>query len=523
MQKWDYLWLFGLGLGVVIIVALLLPVPGYMDAEYYYAGGQQLAKGNGFVDQFLWNYLDDPAGLPHPSHAYWMPLASLLAALGMRLAGNANFASARLVLLLLAGSIPPLTAFLAWTLQRRRDAAILAGLLAVFSGFYLPYLATTDTFALYMVLGAVFLIILGRVTAHRPDWGLILLGILSGLFHLARADGILWLLGSLGMLTCWRVVANPQPIPPFGRVKLILPQAGLLLLGYLLVMVPWMARNLAAFHTLLSPGGLRSLWLADYNELFAYPASKLSFEHWWSAGLAAILRVRLWALGVNLQRALAEQALIVFFPLIILGLWLLRRERRVWFGAGMWFLTLLAMTFIFPFAGARGGFFHSSAALLPLFWAVLPEGVAALLRGTQRLFRWEPARLRLFLSVLLVGLAIVFSVFALLSRAVEWSKETEAFQQAEAYLLTQGARPGQIVITTNPPSYYIATGRRAIALPDGDLSVLHKVASQFQAGYLLLGVHHPAEYNAIYADPAQGWQGLAYLGTVAELRLFRIE
>ncbi len=523
MQKWDYLWLFGLGLGVVIMVALLLPVPGYMDAEYYFAGGQQLAKGNGFVEQFLWNYLDDPTGLPHPSHAYWMPLASLLAALGMRLAGSDHFTSARLALLLLAGSIPPLTAFLAWTLHRRRGAAILVGLLAMFSGFYLPYLATTDTFALYMVLGAVFLIILGRITEDRPGCGLLWLGILSGLFHLARADGILWLAGALGASIYLSGVAHPRPISPFGRVKLILPQAGLLLLGYLLMMGPWMARNLAVFHTLLSPGGLRSLWLADYNELFAYPASRLTSETWWSTGLAAILRVRLWALGVNLQRALAEQALIVFSPLIILGLWLLRRERRVWFGASMWLVTLLAMTFIFPFAGARGGFFHSSAALLPLFWAVLPEGVEALLRWTQRHFRWEPARLRPFLSVLLVGLALVFSGFALLNRAAEWADEAEAFRQAEAHLLTQAALPEQIVITTNPPGYYVATGRRAIALPDGDLSVFHEVAGQFQADYLLLGKHHPAEYDAIYADPARGWPGRAYLGTVAELHLFRIE
>ena len=69
-----------LGLAVALFVAAFQPAPGYMDADYYYAGGRQLATGHGFSESYLWNYLDDPTGLPHPSNAYWMPLASLLAA-----------------------------------------------------------------------------------------------------------------------------------------------------------------------------------------------------------------------------------------------------------------------------------------------------------------------------------------------------------------------------------------------------------------------------------------------------------
>ena len=44
-----------------------------MDAEYYYAGGIRLAEGDGFTENFLWNYLDNPVGLPHPAFTYWMP------------------------------------------------------------------------------------------------------------------------------------------------------------------------------------------------------------------------------------------------------------------------------------------------------------------------------------------------------------------------------------------------------------------------------------------------------------------
>jgi hypothetical protein len=77
-----YLALWALGLALVLLAAAFQSVPGYMDAEYYYAGGLRLAEGSGFSEPFLWNYLNDPVGLPTPSHTYWMPLASILAALG---------------------------------------------------------------------------------------------------------------------------------------------------------------------------------------------------------------------------------------------------------------------------------------------------------------------------------------------------------------------------------------------------------------------------------------------------------
>src|SRR4030066_270841 len=94
--------LFAAGLAAVSLVVIFQNAPGYMDADYYYAGGIRLAEGKGFTEEFLWNYLDNPLGLPHPSHAYWMPLASLIAALGMKVAGSTSFWAARLVLIFIA-------------------------------------------------------------------------------------------------------------------------------------------------------------------------------------------------------------------------------------------------------------------------------------------------------------------------------------------------------------------------------------------------------------------------------------
>src|SRR5512143_3168308 len=140
--RW-YLLFFLMGLGVLSLVAMFESAPGYMDAEYYYAGGQRLAAGQGFSELVLWNYLDDPASIPHPSHAYWMPLASLLAALGMQVTGVIGFGAGKLGFILLAACLPPLTADLALPLTHKPNLALLAGLLAVFPAFYLAYLPTT--------------------------------------------------------------------------------------------------------------------------------------------------------------------------------------------------------------------------------------------------------------------------------------------------------------------------------------------------------------------------------------------
>jgi hypothetical protein len=131
---------------------------------------------------------------------------------------------------------------------------------------------------------------------------------------------------------------------------------------------------MSVFGTPLAPGGSRALWLTNYDELYAYPVDQLKFSRWWRSGIKVILQDRFWALAQNLQTALAVQGSIVLLPLIVWGAWHHRRDFRVQMGLLAWLLTFVIMTVVFPFAGARGGFFHSGAALQPLFWALAPAG-----------------------------------------------------------------------------------------------------------------------------------------------------
>jgi hypothetical protein len=185
-----FLVLYLAGLAVFGTAAALIPAPGYMDAEYYFATAGQLARGNGFVEPFLWNYLSAPPALPAPSHTYWQPLASLLSAASMAGLG-ATFRAAQIPGVLFAAAIPLLAARTAISLAIGRRQAWLAGVLGLLPGFFTPYLVTTDTFALFAVIGGLLFWQVGEVVSRPSTWRWAALGALVALVSLARADGLL--------------------------------------------------------------------------------------------------------------------------------------------------------------------------------------------------------------------------------------------------------------------------------------------------------------------------------------------
>ncbi len=508
------------GLLVAGSVAAFQPSPGYLDANYYYAGGLQLAAGRGFREPYLWNYLDDPAGLPHPSHAYWMPLASLLAAAGAALPGPSTWFSARLGFLAVAALLPPLTAALAWSFASRRDLALLAGLLAVFSGFYLPFLPITDTFGLYMLFGGLFFLLVGRpVTVGRA----VGLGLLAGLMHLARADGLLWLLlALLAVLFC-------MPRPPSSARLLSLWAVLGVLAGYLLVMGPWFGRNLAVFGAPLAPGGTKMLWLTSYNQIFSFPSDRITFAAWLDSGAAAILGARLWALGMNLATAFGVQGEAFLSPLVLLAGWRLRGERRVQLAGLAWLLTLTVMTAVFPYAGARGGFFHAGAALQPVWWALAPLGLESFLEWGRRRRGWDSRAGAVFRPALAVVAALLTAVivwgrvFGAGTESQAWGRDYVAYSQCAQALRDAGLRPGQVVMVADPPGFYLASGNPAIAVPDGGPETALLAAERYGARFLVLEAGSaPDGLLPLYRLDEQP-PGLIYLGEVDGARLFAFD
>jgi len=517
----NYLCLSIINVLIIIIVLSIQTVPGYMDAEYYYLGGLQLVEGNGFSEPIIWNYLDDPSGLPHPSHSYWMPLASIISAIGMKIFGLHNFKTARISFAFLAFLIPLLTSKLSYKMFGNKEWAFVSGLIAISYGYYLPYMNTTDTFALYMFLGLVFFLMLLNLAKYQKVSS-IALGVIAGLMHLTRSDGILWL---LILFLCHLLFKKPGS----KKISVIYPIL-LSITGYLIVMTPWVFRNLMEFGTLLSPGGLKTLWLTSYDQLFIFPSTKLTFQNWWSTGLSEIIKARLWALGINLQRVVAEQGMIFLTPLIIIWMWKSRMDKIVRVGIASWLMTLIGMTLLFPYAGARGGLFHSGAALQPLFWVGAPIGLGYFINWGVDRRRWKAKHASWFFNTAIVAFSFTLSGFFFYQRVIgfepgemKWDAPYIHYQNLEEELLKLGASREEIVLVKNPPGYFIGNSRKAIVIPDGDITTILSVADRYWASYVLLEQDHVLGLDNLYQSPINFHTRLHYLGNKGNSLIFEIK
>ena len=482
LSRRDTLILFVLALIVELVIVALQPVPGYMDADYYYAGGMRLASGHGFSDPFLWNYLDHPQGLPHPSNSYWYPLASIIAAGGMALTGKINFLSARIGFVVMAALAPLVISSLAYRITQRRYLALAAGLLAIFSGYYLPFIVTTDNYSLYLLAGAIYFLILDRLTLPKS----VLLGLLAGLFNLARGDGLLWLpLTLLGVsVLAYRSAPNGSV---WSRIRLSTANGLLALLGYLLVMGAWFVRNEIVFGSVMPPGSGYVIWMTSYNQIFSFTPEIYTLQSWLASGLLEALRVRATALLQNLGTAFFAQGMIFLSPLIIAGAWKSRHLFRIQLGVLGWLIMLLAESLVFPFASVSGGFFHAGTAFQPLWFAIAPLGLETIIAWISRKNRKFVQATSLLTGMLLIFM-ILFSALLVKIRVVDsgWNEGEPFYLKTEQTLRKLGARSDAIIMVRNPPAYFIMTGRQAIVVPYGDVPTLLAASQKYDARYVIL-------------------------------------
>ncbi len=480
------------GLLVYGLAAVYVRSPGYMDADYYAANASEILHGHGLREPFLWNYLDDPTGLPHPSHLYWMPLTSLVAAAGMAALG-AGFRGAQLPFIALAAALPAVTVAMSLRITRRPGLAWISGCLALFAGFYLPYFVTTDSFIIFAYTGGLALWLAAESTARQSPGLWLASGAAIGLSHLVRADGLLLLLPGLA------AVAGARGRRGIGVVGL--------LLGYGVVMAGWWARTLVLTGAPLAPGVSRTLWLTGYDELFSYPASLLTPGHLFASGLDSIAGARAYALGVNLLTLIAVNGLVFLLPFALLGGWQLRHHPLVRVAAIYAGTLLVVMSLVFPFPGARGGTFHSSAALMPVVWALAPLGLERAVAWGAAKRNWPAQQAQRVFATAAVALAAALTLGLYFPKVIgpgpelaRWDSSQRVLARAASELAALDARPG-VVAVNNPPGFYLASGIPAVVIPDGDATTLRAVIDRFGVGWVILDANHPAGLASLYADP----------------------
>jgi len=140
----------------------------------------------------------------------------------------------------------------------------------------------------------------------------------------------------------------------------------------------------------------------------------------------------------------------------------------------------------------HGSAFHLASALVIWQAACVPAGIAAVMRWPS----WDAARFTCFFLIRLTALAVFVSLiqYGLIwlrvirpeLTAAGWVNHgQDAYQIVERWLTEQGVPAAEPVLVRDPPSFYHATGRRAVVLPR-DLAFLAPTAARYGAGCAVL-------------------------------------
>jgi len=511
-MSWKpYLAVTLLTLLVLVILAGFQASPGYMDAEYYYSMGLRIAKGKGLGEPFVWNYLTPVEAIPHPGFTYWMPVPAFISAVGLWITGWETFLGARWVHVLIAAFIPAIAMRIAWGLTSKNSTAVLAGALAVFPAFYSVFLGTTDSFGIIMLLGGIFFLVCKTDRGREKFIGL---GAICGLMHLTRADGLIWLAaaGYGALLSNRKRYLNLLDV----------------VVGYLIIMAPWFARNTVIFGSLMPSGTSRAFWLQEYNDLFTYYPQTLTFENWVSQGWTAIFEKIKTAGLANIKNALLVQGQVILTPFMLIGAWKHRQDRAVQGVFLAWLGVFLLMSIVFPFAGLRGGFTHSGAAFQPLLWALAGCGFYTIIGWGVKRRNWIQCKAGVIFGSALVMLVAIASIFIYHNRVIGedfrqpiWENAYQDASGIGVALEELGSSADELIMINNPPGFYAATGRSAIVIPNGGVEDLLAAGSDFGAKILVLERNHPQNLTALYNAPGEE-DRLEYLGKWNHVAYFRL-
>ena len=187
------------------------------------------------------------------------------------------------------------------------------------------------------------------------------------------------------------------------------------------------------------------------------------------------------------------------------------------------------MTVVFPFAGQRGGFLHSGAALQPLLWALAGFGFGKVIDFGVNKRNWEQGKATLlFGSTLFVVLACATG-FIYAGRVIggdlnnpQWNKSNRTAIEVGLVMDEIGAEKDDLIMINNPPGLYAATGRESIVIPDGGIKEVVEAAKEFNVRFIVLEANHPEGLSELYQDPTSEGE-LKYISTVSGSHYFSIQ
>jgi len=497
--------------------------PPYIDSFYYVDIARNLAHGQGFSENFVWNYLGGTPSLPHPSSAYWLPGMSVLLAPILALGGG--YHGAALVTAATAALCPVLALRIGRDVFATWRHALTMAALTLFNGVWFHDWTTPDAFVLYAVLATATLLLAARGLQGKGPYGgracYACAGFLAGLAALTRQEGVFLLLALLlGAL-----------ITPGAR-RLLWPGGvvgAVALFG--VAEAPWTLHNLVAFGHLAPAGGMRALWMRSYDSFYALHTELLTARAYAGWGIAHILAARV-------NAALLELAvwmtlwLVVLVPPLLAGLW--RLGRRVEYRPFLlyWAMLALALPLLFTATLEHGTLGHASGALVPFGSGLIVGGIDALAgllshrraryphprplsltvgEGSRPTCRVAPPsplegeglgvkgkeRLSTVLRVATVLCALVVSVDMTWRTFPAHGDEYTHDARVAAWLHRHNPC-GRPVLVLDPPLFAYLDGGAYVAAPSDGVASDLAVARRYGARYWVLDPLHAAAQDPLY-------------------------
>lgn len=455
--------------------AAVVAQPGYTDAFYNANVAARLARGAGLTADFVWSFVEAPSldALPLASHRFWMPLATVVQALGVALGGSllGDFRAAQVPVLALAALVPFVTWRVARAVGASEGAALVAAGLVGLGGLFAPWWVTLDGFALAALAGTCFFL-LYRGAASGSTYSGACAGLAVGVLFLARAEGALF---GLALLALAR--------RPHSRRAALVGSAVALSIG-----LAWLARGLSL------EGGFdlaaRTVFLVRYEDFFALAVP----------GGGAALAERAGALVTDAVTVIAL-GLVALPPLAVAGARLRWSDAGVRAWACLAVVVYLAESLAVPLHATRGSYIHSLAAFVPF-------AVALATLGAEHVLRHAGGRARCFAAAGALGATAVLSAAAL----VQWSATYDpplAARAAASELLPPDGSP---VLALDAAAWRWIARRPVIVTPSEGAAAAACVVASYGATAVVLEPTRFHAYDRLY----EGAELPAWLGPPRE-------
>ena len=483
-------------LGALALRLALLPFiahPGISDPNHYYNLGRELAQGQGFTIDYVWQYYNPPDAVVHPTD-WWMPLTGVLVAGGMTL-GGVNVTAALLPFVLI-GALLPLGGY--WA-ARQLQCSEGGSLFAAAAVGLLPELVLnslrTNTLVPATLLVTLSLLLITQWLADRRAWLLLAAGASGGLAYLTRSESTLLLPMFAVMLVLVALAGRPVRRGQWGTVIL----AGLVAL---IVVAPWLWRNYDVHGWLTPPNQQRIFFWTDFRDLYAYERDLTWDTMTEVQTMREIVGKRVFEMAASTK--IMFTALDNFLPVAVAGGLLLLLARRDWerllalapaivlLGGFFVFYTILA-----PFFSQGGSFKKAYLSLVPL---LIPAGVYALEAAI-------PDRRLRYGTMLLVGALLAANAVEMVRADVrETNNFVDEMEQVVDVLetLPDTNGDGERVLMTQDQFMLSFLGVRSVAIPMEPREKILAVAQRYGVDYLLMPPARPALdpiHNGRETDP----------------------